>query len=74
MIPDCILDVNYMTDTIAVFNVRGEMLCGGENVLVPKRYTLKTVGVKCHDVCNSLSDGSGGKASIFCVLERGKQE
>lgn len=36
-----------------------------ENVLFPKKYILKYLGVKCHNVCNLLSDGSGKKFSIY---------
>lgn len=42
-----------------------------ENVLVLRNYTLKSLRVKPHDICNLLSHGSKKDACEACVCGEG---
>lgn len=69
------LSMDPILSTIVVFVWDNAVIVVWGTVLFPKRYILKYLGVKCYNVCNLLSGGSGGeKVLLFRYIRKRSQE
>lgn len=67
------LSMDPILSTIVVFVWDNAVIVVWGTVLFPKRYILKYLGVKCYNVCNLLSGGSG-RGKKYCYLDTLERE